>query len=121
MFETSVPDDLFEDGDEECFGVLISCNIVVAIEEDKEEGEDELRISQGLTEESSQQRLDEVLQAIKDKCEEGGQQLALHVHAILLRVLTDVHMMRIQSNAGDLHPNVVFEKMDDDTPNSIKD
>jgi hypothetical protein len=29
-------------------------------------------------------------------------------------------MMRIQSNAEDLHPNVVFERMDDDTPNSIK-
>ena len=79
-----------------------------------------MRISQGLTQESFQQRLDEKLQAIKDECEEGGQQLALHAHAILSRVLTDVHMMRIQSNAGDLHPNLVFEKMDDDTPNSIK-
>ena len=32
----------------------------------------------------------------------------------------DVHRKRIQSNAGDLHSNVVFEKMDEDTPNSIK-
>ena len=97
-----------------------SCNILVAVEEDKEEGEDELRISQGLTQESSQRRLDEVLQAIKDEYKEGGQQLALHAHAILSRVLTDVHKMRIQSNAGDLHLNVVLKKMNDNTPNSIK-
>jgi hypothetical protein len=120
MFEASVPDDFFEDNDEKSYSVLESCNISDAFEEDKEEGNDGLCISQGLTQESSQERLDEVLQAIKNKCEEGGHQLALHAHAILSRVLTDVHMMRIQSNAGDLHPNVVFEIMDDDTPNSIK-
>ena len=50
----------------------------------------------------------------------GRHQLALHAHPILLRVLTNVHKMRIQSDVNDLHPNVVFERMDDDTPNSIK-
>ena len=55
--------------------------------------EDRLHISQGLTQESTQERLDEVLQAIKIDCEEGGHQLALHAHAILSRVLTDVHRM----------------------------
>ena len=64
--------------------------------------------------------MDEVLQAIKDECEEGGQQLTLHAHAILSRVLIDVHKMQNQSNAEDLHPNMVFGKMDDDIPNSIK-
>ena len=77
-------------------------------------------ISQGLTQESAQERVDEVFQAIKNECEDAGHQLALHAHTILFRVFTDVYRMRIQSNAGDLHPNVVFKRMDDDTPNSIK-
>jgi hypothetical protein len=72
MFEASVPDDFFEDGDEESYSVLESCNIPDAFEEDKEEGEDGLRISQGLTQESSQERLDEIFQVIKNECEEGG-------------------------------------------------
>ena len=28
--------------------------------------------------------------------------------------------MESQSDAGDLHPNVLFERMVDDTPNSVK-
>ena len=50
----------------------------------------------------------------------GGHQLALHTHPILSRVLTNVHKMRIQSDVNDLHPNVMFERIDDDTPNLIK-
>ena len=120
MFGASVPDDFFEDEDEESCVDLDTCNISDAFEEGNECGDEDLSFSHGLTQESALQRVDEVLEAIKNECEEGGHQLALHVHAILSRVLTDVHKMRIQSNARDLHPNVVFERMDDDTPNSIK-
>ena len=42
-------DDFFEDGDEKSFSFIELCNIPVAIEIDKEEGEDGLRISKGLT------------------------------------------------------------------------
>ena len=45
MFAASVPDDFFEDGDEESFSVMESCNIFITIKEDKEEEEDGLRIS----------------------------------------------------------------------------
>ena len=34
MFEAPVPDNFFEDGDEESFSVIESCNIPVTIEED---------------------------------------------------------------------------------------
>ena len=79
-----------------------------------------MRISQGFTQESTPERLDEVLQTIETECEEGGYHLALHPHTILSCVLTYMHIMRIQSDAGDLHPNLVFKSMDDDTLNSIK-
>ncbi len=49
MFEASVPDDFFEDEDEESCVVLESCNIPDAFEEKNECGDEELRISQGLT------------------------------------------------------------------------
>ena len=120
MFEASVPDEFFKDEDEKSCDVLKSYNIPNAFEENNECEDEELRISQGFTQESALERMHKLLEAIKNECEEGGHQLALHAHAILSRVLTDVHKMRIQSNAGDLHPNVVFERMDDDTPNFIK-
>ena len=69
-------------------------------------------ISQELTQENTQERLDEVLQTIKTECEEGGHQLTLYADDILSRVLTDVHIMRNQSDADGLHPIVVFERMD---------
>ena len=64
--------------------------------------------------------MDELFQAIKNKCDKGGHYIALHDHGILSRVLTDVHIMRIQFDAENLYPNVMFERMDDDTPNSVK-
>jgi hypothetical protein len=118
MFDASVLDDFFKDDDEKSYSVLELCNILHALKEDKEEVEGGLCISQGPTQKNTHERLDEVLQAIKIECEED--QFVPNAYAILSRVLTDVHRMRIQSDAGDLHPNVVFEKMDDDTPNSVK-
>ena len=82
MFEASVPGDFFEDEDEESCFVLESCNISDEFEEDNECGDEELRISQGFTQESTLEQVDEVLEAIKNECEEGGYQLALHAHAI---------------------------------------
>jgi len=61
MFKASVPDDFFEDDDKKSYSILESCNIPDAFEEYKEEWEDGLRISQGLTQKSSQERFDEVL------------------------------------------------------------
>ena len=49
MFDASVFDNFFEDGDEESYRVLKLCNISDVLEENKEEVDDELRISQGLT------------------------------------------------------------------------
>ena len=77
MFEASMPDDDYE---ESCV-VLESCNISDTFEENNE-----LRISQGLTQENALEQVDEVLEAIKNECEERGHQLALHVHAVLSRV-----------------------------------
>ena len=65
MFEASVPDDFFEDEDEESCVVLESCNISDAFEEDNECGDEDLDISQGLTQESALERADEVFEAIK--------------------------------------------------------
>ena len=65
MFEASVPDDFFEDEDVESLVVLESCNISDAFEEDNECGDEDLRISQGLTQESALERVHEVLEAIK--------------------------------------------------------
>ena len=70
MFEASVRDDFFEDKDEKSYSVLELCNISDALEDDKEELEHRLRILQGLTQESTQKRLDKVFQAIKIECEE---------------------------------------------------
>ena len=53
MFEASVPADFFEDKDEESCVILESCNIPDAFEEDNKCGDEELRISQGLTQESA--------------------------------------------------------------------
>ena len=46
MFEASVPDDFFEDKDEESCVVLESCNIPDAFEEDNECEDEKLHISQ---------------------------------------------------------------------------
>ena len=54
MFEALLLDDFFEDENEKSYSVLELCNIFDALEEDKEEVEDRLHISQGLTQESTQ-------------------------------------------------------------------
>ena len=49
MFEALVPDEFFEDEDEESYNVLESCNISDAFEDDKEKCEEEFCISPGFT------------------------------------------------------------------------
>ena len=121
MFEVSVPDDFFEDEDEDPIALWNYAIFPDAIgRREKEEVEDGLRISQGLTQESTQEQLNKVLQAIKIECE-GGHQLActltLYCH-VFYRCAQNTNSIRRGCSA---HPNVVFERMDDDTPNSIKD
>lgn len=79
-----------------------------------------INICQILTQECTLRQVEDILAAIKFKCEERDRQLVQHTHAILTRVLTDIHKIRIQGETCDLHPNMMFQRIDEDGLNTMQ-
>jgi len=69
--------------------------------------------------ESSLALIDNLVHEAKEEAIEGGAQLVHHLHAMMVKVVSDVRRIRVHQSSNILHPQSVFEVVDDGTPNSI--
>ena len=92
MLEPFVAEDFFlNDENEE-----VDDDEIISFDADVLEDKDaDMNITQLLMQEGTLRQVDDVFAAIKSECEECGQQLIQHIHAILILILADIYKIRI--------------------------